>query len=389
MTNLLRTILFLALAGSLEACAGQRPDGAVCPAATGAADNSFDAALDDAVAARWAVQPGTTRSRAAVLVLSGGGAWGAYGAGFLNGWTTRPQVIGDRWPSRPAFDVVTGVSTGAIMAPFALLGSSADPKLRDAFRAVSRDALFTSRSWVTLPWWISLKDPKGLEKQLRVAFDDSTVAALKTAAGQHRTIWVGAVNFDTGYFMQFNLSALARDLPPAEAREQITDHIMAASAVPTFFPPRFINGCMYMDGGVRENVFVTRMHDAIGSTGGAKENRADIYVIENGPIEVRTFLTDNTLLDIASRGFDLAETQMQLNSLRNVYDYAKEHGYSFYWTSADDVVGDPKDALAHDGPCKYPKTSADQFEATFTTCLYDSALLKARDGHNPWRSDRP
>jgi len=330
-----------------------------------------------------------THTRAAVLVLSGGGAWGAYGAGFLDGWAKRPQGVGDHWPSRPPFDVVTGVSTGAIMAPFALLGSGDDPKLQQAFRGVSGDDLFTSRSLLAFPWWNSLKDPNGLERQLRDALDNTTIADLKAAAAQHRTIWVGAVNFDTGKFTQFNLSALARDLPLAEAKEQIVDHIMASSAIPTFFPPRFIKGCMYMDGAVREDVFFTRRHDAVGTAAGTKENRADVYVIENGPVEVQKILTDNTLLDIATRGFSLAESQIQLNSLRNVYDYAKEHGYGFYWTSADDVVGDPQDARDQPGLCKFPKTPTDQFEATFTTCLYDSAMRKARDGASPWRTDRP
>ena len=328
-------------------------------------------------------------SRAAVLVLSGGGAWGGYGAGFLNGWTKRTQGNGDRWPSRPTFDVVTGVSTGAIMAPFALLGSNSDSTLQGAFRGVSRDDLFTSRSVLTLPWWNSLNDPKGLEKQLRNALDNATLVDLKAAAGQHRTMWAGAVNFDTGQFTQFNLSALARDLPLAEARDQITDHIMAASAVPTFFPPRFIGGCMYMDGGVRENEFVSRTPDSITATGVARESRADVYVIVNGPVEARTVLTENTLLDIATRAFELAETQIQLNSLRNVYDYAKDHGYGLYWTSADDVVGDHGDGSDRDGLCKFPKTSADQFEAKFTACLYDAALRKAREGGSPWRTDRP
>jgi hypothetical protein len=361
----------------------------MCPAATGAADETFDAALDDAVTARWGIQPGVTHNRAAVLVLSGGGAWGAYGAGFLDGWSKRNQGSGDRWPSRPAFDVVTGVSTGAIMAPFALLGSSTDPKLQGAFRGVGRDDLFSGRSVVTFPWWNSLKDPRGLEKQLQDALDNSTIVDLKAAAAEHRTIWVGAVNFDTGTFTQFNLSALARDLPVVEARDQIIDHIMAASAVPTFFPPRFINGCMYMDGSVREDVFITHTHNAIGAATGTTDSHADVYVIENGPIRVQKLLTDNTLLDIAIRGFSLAEAQIQLASLRNVYDYAKDHGYGFYWTSADDVVGDLGDTHDRPGLCKFPKTPTDQFDPEFTTCLYDSAQRKARDGDSPWRTDRP
>ena len=393
MTRLLRAALFVAAAASLAACAGERPREAMCPAATGAVDQSFDAALDDAVAARWSSQPVAPHDRAAVLLLSGGGAWGAYGAGFLEGWTKRPAAnadgTADRWPARPRFDVVTGVSTGAIIAPFALLGPDTNSRLQQAFRGVSSSELYSDRSLITLPWWNSLADPSGVEAQLRDALDDARIAELKAAAAQHRTIWVGAVNFDTGDFTRFNLSALARDLSADEARKQIVDHIMASAAVPTFFPPRFIDGCMYMDGGVRDNVFVTRLHDAVGIAGGTKENRADIFVIENGPMNIRKALTDNTLVDIASRDFTLSETQIALNSLRSVYDYAKRQGYGFYWTSADDVVGELQDRPDRPGPCKFPKTLADQFEPAFTSCLYDAALRKARDGAAPWRTDRP
>ena len=389
MNKLIRNLLCVAAVCWLGGCAGQRPSDAQCPAVTGAVDETFDAALDDAVTARWGEQPGHTRGRAAVLVLSGGGAWGAYGAGFLKGWTERRASSGDQWPSRPTFDVVTGVSTGAIMAPFALIGSEDDAILQDAFRGMKGGDLFTDRSPLAFPWWNSLKDPKGLEEQLREALDDSSVLELKAAAGQHRTIWVGAVNFDTGQFTQFNLSALARDLPTAEARDQITDHIMAASAVPTFFPPRFINGCMYMDGGVRENIFVSRLHGAIRSASSETEPHADIYVIENGPVEIRKLLAKNTLIDIAVRGFDLAETQIDLNSLRDAYDYANEHGYRFYWTSADDVVGDLQADASRDGKCRFPKTPAEAFKSSFTACLYDAASRKARDGSSPWRTDRP
>ncbi len=383
--SIARVLLLLLSASFLSACAGERPSSATCPAVTGLPAQPFDAALDDAVAARWAGPPGAPHNRVAILVLSGGGAWGAYGAGFLNGWAQRRDHGTKHSPSRPTFDIVTGVSTGAIMAPFALLGSGSDPSLESAFRGVSGEDLFSGRSVLGLPWWNSLKEPDGLERRLLAALDDTALASLRTAAGEKRTVWVGAVNFDTGQFTEFNLSAIARDLPNDQARTQIADHIMAASAVPAFFPPRFINGCMFMDGGVRENVFVTPLQTATT----VHESRADIYVIENGPIEVPPLLTKNNLRDIATRGFDLAESQIQLNSLRNIYQYAREHGYGFYWTSADDVVYNPDESQVNVAPCKAPKTPADQFEATFTACLFDAASRKAHDGITPWRTDKP
>ncbi|HEX4533355.1 MAG TPA: patatin-like phospholipase family protein [Rhizomicrobium sp.] len=386
MMRAARFAVLLLAALTLAACAGTRPDDAVCPAVTGVQPESFDVSLADAMAARWAAPRGTSDGHAAVLVLSGGGAWGAYGAGFLSGWTQRPK---DNWPQRPTFDVVTGVSTGAIMAPFALLGPDYDRELQSAFRGVSGDNLFSSRNVLTLPWWNSLNDPKGLEEQLHGAFDDPTIAALRAAAQQRRTVWAGAVNFDTGEFTEFNLSALTRDLAPDQARDAITERILAASAVPAFFPPRFINGCMYMDGDVRENVFISKLHGAVKAAAGTPTPKADIYVVVNGTVGTHRVLTENSLLGIAVRGFEIAEGQIQLASLRDVYDYAQDHGYGFYWTSADDIVADPKDVHGRTDICPGPQTAADQFSAKFTACLYDAAQRKARDGRRPWRTDRP
>jgi predicted acylesterase/phospholipase RssA len=384
----LRISWLLMLALLLSACAGRRPITATCPAATGAPSQPFDAALDEAVAARWQGPPDASHHPVAILVLSGGGAWGAYGAGFLNGWTQRPANTTDRWPSRPTFDVVTGVSTGAIMAPFALVGSSTDAALQHAFRGVGGKDLYSGNGLLGLLGGHSLKKPDGIERMLVAALDESTMAAIKAAYDEKRSVWVGAVNFDTGDFTEFNLSAIASALPIAQARVQMTDHIMAASALPGFFPPRFINGCMYMDGGVRESVFVTPMQTGATVTNQG-QSRADIYVIENGPVEVPSKLTRYSVREIATRSYELIENQSQVNSLRNIYRYAHERGYGFYWTSADDVVFDADDASTHGAACAAPKTPAGQFDAAFTACLYDAALRKARDGATPWRTDRP
>ena len=329
-----------------------------------------------------------SRHPVAILVLSGGGTWGAYGAGFLNGWTRRPANAADRWPSRPTFDVVTGVSTGAIMAPFALVGSAADPALQHAFRGVGGKDLYSGNGLLGLLGGHSLKKPDGIERSLMAALDDSTIAAIKAAYADKRSVWVGAVNFDTGDFTEFNLSAIASALPNEQARAQMTDHIMAASALPGFFPPRFINGCMYMDGGVRKNVFVAPMQAAavVAEPG---QPRAAIYVIENSTTEVPSELTPYRVREIATRSYELIENQTQINSLRNIYRYAHERGYGFYWTSADDVVFYAGDAGNHGAACQAPKTPAGQFDASFTACLYDAALRKARDGATPWRTDRP
>lgn len=380
----------IALAGLvLAGCVGARPDGAMCQVSSGAAMDVYNGALAQVAQNRNLTSPEARHKRVNILALSGGGAWGAYGAGFLNGWSVRnPQLD----VSRPEFDVVTGVSTGAMIAPFALLGSNYDATIAQAFRGVASNDLFTQRSFLGLPFWSSLKNPEPMRLEIAKALDDDAIAGLSRATAAGRTLWVGAVNFDSGGFTQFDLTRLAQSLPPQDARNAIVQRIMAASAIPGYFPPRFIDGCMYMDGAVRENLFVSQIGGAVNSAVGGgralKGAEVDIYVIVNGPTLPRRHLTDNTLVGVGVRGFELAADQIQLASLREVYDYAHANGYRFYWTSADDVIAKPGEGPSADR-CAAPETTTDQFTAAFTTCLFDAGQRKAMTNPTPWSTSRP
>jgi hypothetical protein len=371
------------LAVLLAACVGSRPDGAMCPAIQ-TEDSAYSTALSS-----FATQSDVpARSQVNILVLSGGGAWGAYGAGFLNGWSARYPQLGE---PRPQFDVVTGVSTGAIIAPFALLGPDYDRRIADAFRGVSSDTLFQQRSVFGLPFWNSLKDPEPMRKEVAAALDDDAITHLAHAAAEHRSLWVGAVNFDSGAFTEFDLTEIAATKPADDARKAMVQRILAASAIPGYFPPRFIGGCMYMDGAVRENLFLAQIGEAIRAAMGGRAGKptvTNIYAIINGPMAPHPHLTDNTLVGVGVRGFEIAADQIQLASLREVHDYAKAHGYRFAWTSADDVIANPGETPSADR-CQAPETTTAQFTAAFTACLFDAGQRKAMAATAPWRSDRP
>jgi len=385
---MMRGLVLLLAAFLLSACVGERPDDAMmCRIDDGAP--SYSASMASVLLSKWRSAPGQPRQHLDILVLSGGGAWGAYGAGFLDGWTRRADALGT---PRPQFDVVTGVSTGAIIGTFALLGPAYDPMLEQAYRGTSSEDLFRHRSFLSLPFWNSFNDPEPLEDGLTRALSGDTIAKLAGAFADRRSLWAGAVNFDTGRFTEFDLTDLAAELPPDQARGAIVDRLMAASAVPGFFPPRFINGCMYMDGEVRQNLFVSQIGGAIDAASGAAKLRdgttVDIYVIINGMSQTSPRLTDNTLIGVGIRGFELASDQIQLASLREIYDYAHARGFHLYWTSADDVVAIAGEERTY-GRCSAPKGEADQFNGKFTACLFDAAKEKAERAPSPWRTDRP
>jgi Patatin-like phospholipase len=382
-----RGLILVAAAFLLSACVGARPPDAMCKAETNG--QAYSASMANVLSSKWQSGPGAQRQHLDILVLSGGGAWGAYGAGFLDGWSKREAALGT---PRPQFDVVTGVSTGAIIGTFALLGPDYDSVLEDAYRGTSSGDLFYRRSIFMLPFWNSFNDPEPIEDNLTRALSDDTIAKLAEAFRERRSLWAGAVNFDTGRFTEFDLTDLAAELPPDIARREIVDRLMAASAVPGFFPPRFIGGCMYMDGDVRQNLFVSEIGGAIDAAAGAKilpENTTvDIYAIVNGTTEPSQRLTDNTLIGVGVRGFELAFDQIQIASLREIYDYAKAKGFHLYWTSADDVVAIDNKPQTYDR-CSAPKGETDQFNGQFTACLFDAARQKAETDAMPWRTDRP
>jgi len=383
-----RGLILVIAAFLLSGCIGARPgDAMMCPADQNAP--SYSASMASVMLGKWQNAPGQPRQHLDILVLSGGGAWGAYGAGFLNGWTKRDTALGN---PRPQFDVVTGVSTGAIIGTFALLGPDYDSMLESAYRGTSSRELFERRSFFTLPFWNSFNDPEPIEDNLTRALSGDTIAKLAGAFRDRRSLWAGAVNFDTGKFTEFDLTDLAAELPPDQARTAIVDRLMAASAVPGFFPPRFINGCMYMDGDVRQNLFVSQIGSVIDATAGSAKLRdgtsVNIYAIVNGMTETTHRLVGNTLISVGIRGFELASDQIQISSLREIYDYAQARGFHLYWTSADDVVAIQGKEKTY-GRCSAPKGEADQFNSHFTACLFDAAEKKAETDPSPWRTDRP
>lgn len=171
-----------------------------------------------------------------ILALSGGGPLGAFGAGFLQGWKDRPKE----------FDVVTGVSTGALIAPFAFLGTEESlSRIVELFRNPKDDwislrifgALFASKSFI---------DPEGLHRDIRAEITPELLARVAKARASHRTLLVGATDLDLGQLRIWNLTDVA-------SRAELTrfqDQLLASSAIPGVFPPVELDGHLYADGGI-------------------------------------------------------------------------------------------------------------------------------------------
>ena len=184
-----------------------------------------------------------------ILLLSGGGQNGAYGAGFLRGWRSRTDA------RMPQFDVVTGVSTGALQAPFAFIGNDAALDTLSALYLRAADRIAP-----TIDWFFWLRRTGGVVKTdryratIRSVLDSRMRDSLLAAFRGDRQFLVATTDFDLATGRVWDLR---RELDTASASLSRTREILYAStAIPGIFPPTVLDGHVHGDGGVISNVFV-------------------------------------------------------------------------------------------------------------------------------------
>lgn len=190
-----------------------------------------------------------------VLVLSGGGANGAYTAGVLNGWTAAGN--------RPQFDVVTGISTGALIAPFAFLGSEYDALLKRSYTQLHDRDLFTRRWLPALVYADSLADSAPLRNRIANEITTTILNRIAEAHRDGRRLYVGTTDLDTKRLVVWDLGAIADSDDPNKL-ELFRDVLLASASVPGLLPPVEIdievNGQrhaeLHVDGGVAASLFL-------------------------------------------------------------------------------------------------------------------------------------
>ncbi|MCS7022449.1 MAG: patatin-like phospholipase family protein [Gemmataceae bacterium] len=177
-----------------------------------------------------------------ILVLSGGGKYGAFTAGVLVGWTASGQ--------RPVFDVATGISSGAIVATLAFLGPKYDDKLRNGFTVLRRSDLFVWRPIRGLIRGTGLMSAAPLEELLAREITPEVMAELQQAYHEGRRLYIGTGNLITNRFTVWDLTAIAASGRP-DAPVLVRKILLASSSVPGVVTPvEFdveVNGIRYRE----------------------------------------------------------------------------------------------------------------------------------------------
>jgi hypothetical protein len=187
-----------------------------------------------------------------ILIISGGGDWGAFGAGFLQGWQ---QVPAQHPLAKPEFDAVTGVSTGTLIAPFAFLGDAqAIDEIVTLYRNPQPDWVQQRGMLYFLPNNISFDAVPGLEREMRTHITLAMLRRIAQAGADGRLLAVNTTDLDTGTSRVFDLVAEAQRSVASGEVDRVHNIMLASAGIPGAFPFRMIDNAMYVDGGVTGNI---------------------------------------------------------------------------------------------------------------------------------------
>ena len=187
-----------------------------------------------------------------ILIISGGGDWGAFGAGFLKGWR---KVPAGQPLAMPEFDAVTGVSTGTLIAPFAFLGDEQSiDEIVNLYRNPEPDWVKQRGVLYFLPDNISFAEVPGLEREMRKHITPDMVRRIAKAGADGRLLAVNTTNLDTGTSRVFDLVAEAQRAADSGQVDRIHNIMLASAGIPGAFPFRMIDDDLYVDGGVTGNI---------------------------------------------------------------------------------------------------------------------------------------
>ena len=309
------------------------------------------------------------------LVLSGGGMNGAYSAGVLKGWTASG--------ARPRLDVVTGISTGALIAPFALLGPEYDGALERFYTTVRDRDIFRTRSPLLLPWAESLADSSPLRKHIAAEITPAVLAAVARAHAEGRRLYAGTTNLDSKQLVIWDLGAIACGDDP-DKLELFRRVLLASASVPGLLPPVPINvevngqpyTELHVDGGVAASLFLRpgMLGRPLALHQGPNGEDANVFVIVAGKLRLTTQPVKRRLLSLAEETLEgIRQAQFEGDLLRT-YLLARFAGARFALAAV---------------PQEFPiETGSLSFDPRTMRALFDEGFRSASTG-TVWRSAPP
>jgi hypothetical protein len=311
---------------------------------------------------------------AVFLAISGGGDNGAFGAGLLAGWT--------KAGTRPEFKLVTGVSTGALISPFAFLGPAYDAQLKAMYTAVSMKDIAVKRSILSVVYGDSMADTTPLWNLLKKSVTPEMLDAIAAEHEKGRILLVGTANLDARRPVIWNVTKIAASRRPG-ALELVRKILLASAAIPGTFPPVMIDveagnqayDEMHVDGGTASQVFVypagMKLHEFSESHGVHRERK--LYVIRNARLDPEWAEVDRRTLPIAMRAIACLIQYQGIGDLYRIFSLAQRDEVDYN--------------LAHiPSTFRIPHTA--EFDPVYMSQLFEFGYGMAEAGY-PWAKSPP
>jgi predicted acylesterase/phospholipase RssA len=278
-----------------------------------------------------------------ILALSGGADDGAFGAGLLAGWSQR----GDR----PNFSTVTGVSAGALIAPFAFLGPAYDPQLKEIYTEYTSSDLFRPQLLSGLLGGNAIADSAPLAALIEKHVDRRLMRQLAQERAKGRLLIVGTTNLDAQRPVFWDVGRIAQSGRP-EALELIRSILLASASVPGIFPPVRIRVVvdgetfeeMHVDGGPTRQVFLApadfsfrQLDEALGQ----KVERR-LWVIRNSKLGPEYAEVPDRTLNISQRSLETLTKYQSIGDIARMHRIAQREGMSFRLASIPPGFNEPR-----------------------------------------------
>lgn len=309
------------------------------------------------------------------LSLSGGGDNGAFGAGLLSGWS--------KLGTRPEFDQVVGISTGALAAPFAFLGSGYDDRMKQVFTTTTPADIYTNRGLVSVMLGESLADNTPLLNLIKKSIDAEMMESIAIEyETKGRMLLLGTTNIDTGQLVIWNMGKIAS--LRTDASTSLFHRVMLSSAaVPGVFPPTLFDATLdgreyhelHVDGGLSVQIYLypAAVSKIALDTGVIKPKSREAYIIRNASISVEQTNTELSTLGVLSKSY---KKLLQSQGVGNLYQ--------IYQISKRDKVGFNLAFIGDDFKAAHPT----EFDREYMQALFDYGFNKAVHGY-PWGKSPP
>jgi hypothetical protein len=305
------------------------------------------------------------------LALSSGGAGGAFGAGVLAGWTAKG--------TRPTFDLVSGVSTGALIAPFAFLGSDYDQQLSDIYTSGAASSVFRNKLLALGLLSSGLLQAEPLRRLIESYASEKLLAAVAQEHRKGRRLLVATTNMDAQRPVVWDMGKIAASGRPG-ALKLFRDVLVASASIPAEFPPVLIDVQaagrriqeMHADGGTSLQVFIVPegLLAKASSFRPRQGTRANLYIVINNALMPEFDVTSDNTFAIGGRGLETMIKFQTRGSVNAIYAFAKQAGIDFNVASIDRTV--PYDAI-------------DPFNVDYTRTLFKLGHDQALSGY-VWRA---